>query len=343
MNKKRILLVGILLLLAAVVCGACVWKYSVYQKKQIELEKEEEKRAKEQKEKEEEEKKQEQLKAKQEEEARKAKEEKEAKEKAEAEAAAAAEAERIAKEAEEAKVQTLLPNEQAAIANERENARGQGNPTQSGGGHIVCIDPGHQAKGNKEPEEIGPGAGETKPKVSSGTYGPASGLNEYELNLTVSLQLKEELIKRGYQVVMTRESHDVNISNHERADIAAAAGAEILVRIHANGDDNPAIKGALTMAPTYHNPYLSQDIIEKSNRLSQLVIDAYCQESGFKNLGVQQYNNMSGINWAKMPVTIVEMGFMTNTEDDLKMADSSEQEDMVRGMANGIDAYFRGN
>ena len=338
MNKKKALLVSFLSFLAILVCGLSVWKYTDYQKnqKKMAVERQEAKQLARQKQ-EEAKKREASLKAEEEEKARKAKEE----------------AERAAKEAEQAKedvaianveqaeqIPSIAPQEQEEIANEREAARQNANQEASGGGHIVCIDPGHQAKGNNEKEQIGPGAGETKPKVSSGTYGPASGLNEYELNLIVSLQLKEELLKRGYQVVMTRESHDVNISNHERADMAAAAGAEILVRIHANGDANTSVKGALTMAPAYHNPYLSQDIIDKSNQLSQLVVDAYCQETGFKNLGVQQYNTMSGINWAQMPVTIVEMGFMTNTEDDLKMADSSEQEDMVRGMANGIDLYF---
>ena len=48
-----------------------------------------------------------------------------------------------------------------------------------------------------------------------------------------------------------------------------------------------------------------------------------------------------GINWSTIPVTIVEMGFMTNQNDDLKMADSSFQQTMAEGIANGIDAYFQ--
>ena len=49
---------------------------------------------------------------------------------------------------------------------------------------------------------------------------------------------------------------------------------------------------------------------------------------------------MTGINWAKMPCVIVEMGFMSNPSEDVKMAKSSFQKKIAKGLANGIDAYF---
>lgn len=208
-------------------------------------------------------------------------------------------------------------------------------------GRKVAIDPGHQGQGNSEHEPIGPGATETKPKVASGTHGKTSGLDEYELNLTVSLKLRDELVKRGYEVYMIRESHEVNISNRERAELAAQAGADILVRIHANGATDTSMKGALTMAPKGDNPYLSRDLITKSNNLSQEIITGFCEATGAKNLGVQGYNNMSGINWTQIPVSIVEMGFMSNPDEDVQMAQEGYQEKMVQGMANGIDSYYK--
>ena len=205
---------------------------------------------------------------------------------------------------------------------------------------IIAIDAGHQRKGNSAQEPIGPGASATKPKVASGTHGNASGVNEYELTLQVSLQLRDELEARGYEVYMIRTTHDVNISNAERAQMAAAAGADILVRIHANGSDKTSISGALTMAPSNSNPYLTKSVISASQTLSRKIVDNFCAATGAKNQGVMSTDAMSGINWSTIPVSIVEMGYMTNRAEDLKMASASYQAKMVQGIANGIDAYY---
>lgn len=204
----------------------------------------------------------------------------------------------------------------------------------------VAVDAGHQLHGNSSLEPIGPGASERKPKVSSGTYGQWSGLNEYELNLTVAKKLQKELENRGYEVYMIRTTHNVDISNSQRAKNAANAGADILVRIHANSDSSSSVSGALTIAPTNSNPYMTKSNITKSRELSQKVLDGFCSATGAKKRDIWYTDTMSGINWSTIPVTIVEMGFMSNRQDDLNMANASYQNKMVKGMADGIDDYF---
>lgn len=92
--------------------------------------------------------------------------------------------------------------------------------------HIVAVDAGHQGSwvDMSEEEPIGPGANETKAKSSSGTTGSVTGMPEYHVNLDVSLALRDELERRGYQVVMTREDNDTAISNQERARLATEQG-----------------------------------------------------------------------------------------------------------------------
>ena len=208
-------------------------------------------------------------------------------------------------------------------------------------GHIIGIDPGHQSESvdMSAQEPNAPGSSEMKAKCTSGTQGTYSGVPEYQLNLEVSLQLRDELEQRGYHVVMTRTDNETAISNMERAQYAAAQGAEIYVRIHANGDDSHTASGALTMSPSQNNPYIPQ-LFEQSDRLSRCIIDSYCAATGFQNLGIQYTDTMTGINWSTVPVTILEMGFMTSQNDDLKMNDAEFQKTMVQGIANGIDSYF---
>ena len=204
----------------------------------------------------------------------------------------------------------------------------------------IAIDPGHQKTGNSEPEPIGPGASQTKAKVAGGTSGVVTGIPENELNLTVSLKLRDELEERGYEVIMIREEADVNISNAERAEIANGSGASIFLRIHANGGGSSQ-NGTLTMCMTKNNPF-NAELYEDSRRLSDIMVNAITAQTGSANLGVQEVDNMSGINWCKIPVTIIEMGFMTNPEEDQKMATDEYQELLVKGMANGVDEYFEG-
>ena len=208
-------------------------------------------------------------------------------------------------------------------------------------GRKVAIDPGHQGYhiDMSELEPVGPGSQEMKAKATQGTKGSFTGVPEYELNLSISKQLAQELQGRGYEVMLTRQDNDTAISNRERAFLAADFGADIYLRIHANGSENPNDSGALTMVPSANNPYIAQ-LHNKSYALGEAVINAYCQSCGLTNRGVMFSDNMAGTNWSQVPVTILEMGFMTNQSDDIYMQNAEFQSRMVQGIANGVDQYF---
>lgn len=203
----------------------------------------------------------------------------------------------------------------------------------------IVIDPGHQKNGNFALEPIGPGASEEKIKVASGTAGVVSGLAEYELTLEVSLRLKQELERRGYTVILTRETHDVDLSNSERAQIANGANADAFLRIHANGSENSEANGAMTICQTAENPY-NAALYESSYQLASCVLDALAEKTGCKKEYVWQTDSMAGINWAQVPVTIVEIGYMTNPDEDARMATEDYQIKIAEGIADGVEAFF---
>ena len=208
-------------------------------------------------------------------------------------------------------------------------------------GYTIVIDAGHQLKANTEKEPIGPGSLEMKQKVSSGTQGISSHLPEYELTLDVALRLKELLINEGYEVIMIRETNDVNISNAERAEIANNSGADIFIRLHADGDENETVKGVTTLCPTENNEYCS-NIATDSYNLSKYIVDELSKETKDTNRGVSRVDNMTGINYCKIPVSIVEMGFMTNIETDSLFQTDEYKDKIAIGILNGINNYFKG-
>lgn len=206
-------------------------------------------------------------------------------------------------------------------------------------GYTVAIDAGHQAKANAEKEPIGPSSETLKAKMPAGSVGIVSGVQEYELTLTVAKKLETELKERGYHVVMIRTGHDVNLSNAERSIIANQSEADILIRLHANSMDNSSVYGALSMCMTAQNPY-NAELHDKSYALSKKIIDSICAQTGTRNRGVQEVDNSGEINWCEIPVSVVEMGFLSNPDEDRWLQDESYQGKIVAGIAAAVDSYF---
>lgn len=227
---------------------------------------------------------------------------------------------------------------QAAIVPASSEAKaGEDNEEQK----IIVIDAGHQTKAMSATEPIGPGSKTRKAKVTGGASGCVTHLPEYKLNLQVAKKLRSELTKRGYKVIMVRTKNNVKLSNVDRAKVANKYKADAFIRIHANSSESSSVKGALTIAPQNSNKYMTKKNRKKSQNLSKKVLKAMCKATGAKNRGVMYTNSMTGINWCKVPVTIVEMGFMSNPSEDRKMASASYQKKIVKGIANGIDNFFK--
>lgn len=201
-------------------------------------------------------------------------------------------------------------------------------------GIIIGIDPGHQENANYSKEAVAPGSSEKKAKVSSGTQGVSTRVPEYIVNLDVSMKLKEALLAEGAQVVMSRESHDVDISNQERAIMMNEAGCDLVLRIHCNGSENKSAKGiGLYVRKTGTGA-------EESYAASEFIIEKMVEFTGAENDGIFQRDTYTGLNWSEVPCILVEMGFMSNKEEDEKLNDPDYQDLLVKGMVEGICGYF---
>lgn len=204
--------------------------------------------------------------------------------------------------------------------------------------HIVCIDPGHQARSNPDREPIGPGATETKERVRGGTTGVSTRIPEYETVLEISLLLKAELEERGVEVVMTRESNDVDISNAERAQVANQAGADLFVRVHADGAVDEDTHGVSVLYPS-GNSWVAP-IEEPSLEAADAVRGALVAATGAADGGLAPRSDITGFNWAKVPAILVECGFLTNPIEDKLLNSEDYQQKVAAGIAEGIMAFL---
>lgn len=204
--------------------------------------------------------------------------------------------------------------------------------------YTIGIDAGHQQRGNSAKEADAPGSHTKKAKVSGGTSGRYTGLPEYKLTLSVAKKLEKELKARGYKVVMTRTKNNVNISNAQRAK-KLNKKCTIAVRLHADGAGSAKAHGVSMQCSSKKNRYIGK-LYSKCNRLSSKILNAYCKKTGLKKNGIVYRDDLTGTNYSTIPVTLIEMGFMTNRSDDTYMAKSSNQTKMAKGIADGIDDYF---
>jgi N-acetylmuramoyl-L-alanine amidase len=214
-----------------------------------------------------------------------------------------------------------------------------GTATASGTGMTVVVDPGHQAQADQSQEPVGPGSSEMKAKVTGGATGKTTGLKEYDLNLKIGLKLQSILTERGYNVVMTRTTNDVNISNSERAEIANDANAAAFIRVHANGSENSGVSGAMTICQTSSNPY-NGEFYQQSRALSDDVLNGLVASAQCRKQSVWETDTMSGINWCKVPATIVEVGYLSNAEEEQKLATDDYQQKLAEGIADGVDQFL---
>ncbi len=178
----------------------------------------------------------------------------------------------------------------------------------------ILIDPGH---GGKE----------------SGATGP-TGLPEKDVNLTISKLLREELVKRGAKVVMTREE-DKFVSLGDRQKIIAAEEPVVALSVHYNalpdyGDaENTKGIGMFWYHPQAHSlaVYLHNYLVKKLDRPSYGVF----------------WNNLALTRPEAAPSLLLELGFMSNPQEFEWVNNPKQQKKLARTLADGIIKWLKNN
>ncbi|PGW43997.1 N-acetylmuramoyl-L-alanine amidase [Bacillus thuringiensis] len=241
--------------------------------------------------------------------------------------------EEVSAEVKKEETTTVQPIEQPVQNNEQ---KVESNEKQ--GKFLVVIDPGHQQKANLNLEPIGPGTTTQKYKVTDGTTGVVTKKREAVLVLEMAFLLKEKLEAKGIQVLMTRISQDVDISNKERATFANNHKANLFLRLHADGSENPNQSGFAVLTPAEGSPY-TKEIYAESLQISQTIVNKMRENQQVKVNGIKFRDDLSGFNWSKVPGVLLELGFMSNYEEDKKLSDPQYVNSLLQSVTDSVDAY----
>jgi N-acetylmuramoyl-L-alanine amidase len=201
---------------------------------------------------------------------------------------------------------------------------------------LVCLDPGHGTPPaiGRQREPIGPGSRVTKIKDGGGAAG------ETAVVLAIARRTETLLLRRGYRVAMTRTGTTYRGGNIERARFCNRRGASLMLRIHADGSDNPSSRGISTLAPALRRGW-TDDVYAASRRAAHAIQRGLVSATGARDLGVVERSDLTGFNWADVPVVLAETGFMSNPAEGRLLRSSGYQWRVARGLAAGVAAFTR--
>jgi N-acetylmuramoyl-L-alanine amidase len=200
---------------------------------------------------------------------------------------------------------------------------------------LVCLDPGHGTAPDvgRQMEPNGPGSAQLKIKDPGGAAGEAP------VALAIARRTRALLLARGYRVAMTRNAPGYRGGNRERARFCNARGAALMIRIHADGSSNPEVHGISTLVPALR-PGWTSDVYGTSARAGRLLQKELVAATGARNLGVVERADLTGFNWADVPVVLVETGFMTNPHEAGRLRSAAYQQKLAGALARGAQRFL---
>jgi N-acetylmuramoyl-L-alanine amidase len=199
---------------------------------------------------------------------------------------------------------------------------------------LICLDPGHGTPPaiGREREPIGPGSRVTKIKDGGGAA------READVVLAIAQRTRLLLLRRGYRVAMTRTGRTFRGGNIERARFCNRRQAALMLRIHADGSSDSSRRGVSTLAPAWRRGW-TDDVYGGSRRAARALQRGLVRTTGAPDLGVVERSDLTGFNWADVPVVLVETGFLSNSTERRLLRSSGYQWRVARGLAAGVAAF----
>lgn len=203
----------------------------------------------------------------------------------------------------------------------------------------IVIDPGHSSISSNQKEPISPDSKELKLKDTLGATGINSKRPEYEITLSVALELSNILKTEGYNVILTKDKVTTKLSNIERTKVGNDHNANLMIRLHCDGVDSPKAQGASILVPKVKG-YVTKNIAKKSKVYGEKIINNYSENIGFKNRGIIYREDLTGFNWSKVPIVLLEMGFISNPKEDAYLSNPNNYKHIASSIAKGINSCF---
>ena len=188
----------------------------------------------------------------------------------------------------------------------------------------------------------------------NGTQNSRLGVKEKSVALDITMRLATILKSNGYKVLFTRKT-DKFVELSDRSDYANKSHANLFVSIHCNAASNTSVSGIETFAVTPQwMPSTASSKQTKSDRIkvpgndadnwSQL-LSYYIQRSmraatGSPDRGVKRAR-FAVLKSSKMPSTLIEVGFLSNSSECRKLATPSYRQKIAESIASGIMTYHR--
>lgn len=155
-----------------------------------------------------------------------------------------------------------------------------------------------------------------------------NGRWEKEFNLAVVRKVRDRLANDPFiQLVLTREN-DTYPTLDERVQLANSLGADLFVSVHANSNTNPKVNGTET--------YYTHDY---SLSLAQTMHRHLVAATGFKDNGIRRAN-FKVIKYTKMPAVLLEVGYLSNSDNARQLYSESFQNRVADAIVAGIRAYL---